>query len=180
MDFFFFLTLGEQIIFFILLSILIVMTFFYSYCKFQGDENFTILTEQTSLLEKKILSSKKASFIFKIPYFNFGKQDAIILDVFPRILLPQEQFGQAIVTAKLEDSNSRRDDYYMEALPVLLLEGGDFYLTIDIESTENNIATVLTNMVDVPIAFYYEVLGRCHLKYRKHNFIFRDEYFTAN
>lgn len=91
--------------------------------------------------------------------------------------MPYEQFNQATITCKLEDSKFRREDGYLQALPVLLSEGGEFYLTITIEATENNIEIVLANMVDVSIAFYYEVLGRCRLKYKKHYFVFCDEYF---
>lgn len=131
------------------------------YIKLQGEADVRILTSERSALVCDYIDKEKAVFSMTIPFYNGGKQEDIILDAFARVLLPQEQFDLAKVTARLEHVDRRRSDDYLEAFIVKIKQKGDFVLTLTVEAKEGiTIQEVLKDIVDITIDVYWTAVGR--------------------
>ena len=86
----------------------------------QGDSEIEILTAQRTELQLVSAEDGRAVFVAQIPLCNLSAQDGIILDAFPRHLLPQEQYDAARVESRLELLTAPREDGYFEAV---IIEG---------------------------------------------------------
>lgn len=139
---------------------LLVALVLFVYIKLQGEGDVRVLTSEHGELKCEYIDDKKAVFSMVIPFYNAGKQEDIILDAFARVLLPQEQFDMARVTALLERPERRRSDNYLEAFIVKIKQKGDFILTLTVEAKDVSIEEVLKNIVDITIDIYWTAVSR--------------------
>lgn len=145
----------------------------------QGDEKFVIETEKKSSL--KVLERGENFLVVNtiIPYNNYGKQICMVLDTFPRVLLPHEQYDKAIVTANLEQLDAPRTDGYFEAFMVYPHKSGDLSLTLRFVSQQSSIEDALQDIFDVSINIYSNGIGRNDMFIRKANLVIKKEELVA-
>lgn len=159
--------IGTMLIVF-LAVVLAVILFIAGYIMFQGDEDFRIFPSEKGQVKCEYIDEKRAVFSTVLPYRNVGKQLAMVLDVFPRLLLPKEQFDLAKVSCRIEHSDDRRDDGYMQAFISDAGDKGELIVIIEFEAKEgNSIKAVLENMVDVMLDAYTVSVGRTMPQTRK-------------
>ena len=95
-----------------------------------------------------------------IPFVNKGKQYGTIMDMFPRHLLPQEQFDNVSIQSWLTDANHERHDGYWEALIYKQRKGGTIRVRVVLTGKNGNIRKDIVGFPDMPIDIYHQVVGR--------------------
>ena len=83
-----------------------------------------------------------------------------IMDCYPRVLLPQEQFGGVRITGRVERADARRDDGYFESVLVYPKTSGVLIITLDIESQGEMPFDIIREMPDVNIDIVYQIVDR--------------------
>ena len=126
----------------------------------QGDSEIEILTAQRTALQLVSVENGKAVFAVQVPLCNLSAQDGIILDAFPRHLLPQEQYDAARVESRLELLTAPREDGYFEAVIIEGNKGNTFVLTVALTAKNGLVAEAVAGMADMPVELYYQVVGR--------------------
>lgn len=126
----------------------------------QGDAEIEILTAQRTELQLVSVEDGKGVFSAQIPLFNLASQDGIILDAFPRHLLPQEQYDAARVETRLELLTAPREDGYFEAVIIEGNKGNTLVLTVALTAKNGSLAEAVASMADMPVELYYQVVGR--------------------
>jgi len=126
----------------------------------QGDAEIEILTAQRTELQLVSVEDGKGVFSAQIPLFNLASQDGIILDAFPRHLLPQEQYDAARVESRLELLTAPREDGYFEAVIIEGNKGNTLVLTVALTAKNGSLAEAVASMADMPVELYYQVVGR--------------------
>ena len=126
----------------------------------QGDAEIEILTAQRTELQLVSVEDGKGFFSAQIPLFNLASQDGIILDAFPRHLLPQEQYDAARVESRLELLTAPREDGYFEAVIIEGNKGNTLVLTVALTAKNGLLAEAVASMADMPVELYYQVVGR--------------------
>lgn len=152
----------------LLLAVLAVLLFVAVYIMLQGDEHFCVIPEERGFVKCEHIDEAKAIFSCVLPFRNTGKQLAMVLDVFTRLLLPKEQFDMAKVSCRLESFSDRRDDGYMQAFLSDIADKGEFLLVLEIEGKDGSkMQDILDNMVDITLNVYSVSVGRAMPKTRK-------------
>ena len=123
----------------------------------------------------------KVVFSFDVPYKNTGSNEAIFLDAFVRVYLPDEQYAGALMRGRVNHPAAPRTDDYFEAR---LVPGGEAsHLTVTLEVTPRNgrktAAEALQGLPDVEIALYVERRGRMALFHNKENILIPREEMQA-
>ncbi|MBQ8682128.1 MAG: hypothetical protein IJ510_00150 [Selenomonadales bacterium] len=103
----------------------------------------------------------------EMPYMNTGKLLCTIMDCYPRVLLPQEQFSGVKITGRVERADARRDDGYFEAVLVYPQTGGTLIVTLDLEVQNENVRETLLAMPDVNVDVVYQIVDRHSLYINK-------------
>lgn len=103
----------------------------------------------------------------EMPYMNTGKQLCTIMDCYPRVLLPQEQFSGVKITGRVERIDARRNDGYFEAVLVYPQTGGTLIVTLDIEVVSDAVRETLLAMPDVNVDVVYQIVDRHSLYINK-------------
>lgn len=145
----------------------------------QGDEKFVIETQKHTPLKVLERGSNFLVVSTNIPYSNYGKQICMVLDIFPRVLLPQEQYDKATVTAHLEQAHAPRADEYFEAFMVYPNKTGDLTLTLRFFSPLLSIEDSLKDIFDVTINIYSNGIGRNEMFIRKTGLVVQKEELVA-
>ncbi len=133
----------------------------------QGDEQLVIQTEKRTPLVMTKKTDNIVEMATTVRYFNFGKQDATIIDAFTRHMLPKEQFDRLRVYSRLEHSSSPRDDGYFEAMLVHKNTGGNLVVTLVFERKEDSFADAFAEIVDFPVEIYCHAVGRNDMYIKK-------------
>ena len=101
--------------------------------------------------EKVILLPKRATK---------GRQNGTIMDLFPRPLLPEEQFDSVKVDAWAMDINRPRHDGYFEAVIIKPRKGGTIRVYVTLKGKNGNIREDIKGFPYMNIDIYYQVVGR--------------------
>ena len=129
---------------------------------------------QAKLLSK---TEDKVVFSMDVPYENKSSSEAIFLDAFVRIYLPDEQYNGALLRGRVNHPQAPRTDDYFEAR--LVPPGEKDYLTVTFELTPRNgkktAKEALLGMPDVEVALYVERRGRMELFHNKENILLTKE-----
>ncbi len=133
----------------------------------QGDEQLVIQTEKRTPLVMTKKTDRTVEMTTTVHYFNFGKQDATIIDAFTRHMLPKEQFDRLQVYSRLEHSSTPRDDGYFEAMLVYKNTGGNLVVTLVFERKEDSFADAFAAIVDFPVEIYCHAVGRNDMYIKK-------------
>lgn len=126
----------------------------------QGDAHFQFIVDQRTDFTLTEISKEAATFRTVVPFVNNGTQDGTLMDVFPRHFLPCEQFDAVDTDSRLTLDSADRNDGYWEAYIVPKNTGGSIILTVKFTAKNGNIATVLEEMVDMPIDIVFQVVAR--------------------
>ena len=114
-------------------------------------------------------SAEKIMFSVDVPYENKSGNEAIFLDAFVRIYLPDEQYNGALLRGQVNHPQAPRTDDYFEARLVPPKEAD--HLTVTFELTPRNgkqtAREALLGMPDVEVAMYVERRGRMELFHNK-------------
>lgn len=103
----------------------------------------------------------------EMPYMNTGKQLCTIMDCYPRVLLPEEQFSGVKITGRVERIDARRNDGYFEAVLVYPQTGGTLIVTLDLEVQNDDVRKTLMAMPDVNVDVVYQIVDRHSLYINK-------------
>lgn len=133
---------------------------------------------RASLLSR---TDDKLVFAFDVPYRNTGTHEAIFLDAFVRVYLPDEQYNGALVRGRVNHPAAPRTDDYFEAR---LVPGGEAgRLTVTLEVTPRNGSAdakeALLGLPDFEVALYVERRGRMALFHNKENILLSHEELQA-
>jgi hypothetical protein len=145
----------------------------------QGDTEIEILTAQRTELQLVSAEDGRAVFVVQIPLCNLSAQDGIILDAFPRHLLPQEQYDAARVESRLELLTAPREDGYFEAVIIEGNKGNSFVLTVSLTAKNGLVAEAVAGMADMPVELYYQIVGRGECTLHKERLVLSAAEFRA-
>ena len=126
----------------------------------QGNEGITILVKRRTPFVVEDISFDQVVLTTDIPFVNKGKQYGTIMDMFPRHLLPEEQFDNVQIHSWLTDANKERHDGYWEALVYKQRKGGTIRLRVILTGKNGNIRKDVVGFPDMPIDIYHQVVGR--------------------
>ena len=82
------------------------------------------------------------------------------MDLFPRPLLPEEQFDSVKVDAWAMDINRPRHDGYFEAVIIKPRKGGTIRVYVTLIGKSGNIREDIKGFPYMNIDIYYQVVGR--------------------
>lgn len=133
----------------------------------QGDEQLVIQTDKRTPLVMTKNTDDVVEMTTTVRYFNFGKQDATIIDAFTRHMLPKEQFDLLRVHSRLEYGQSPRDDGYFEAMLVYKKTGGSLNVTLTFERKAESFEKAFAEIVDFPVEIYCHAVGRNDMYIKK-------------
>ena len=141
----------------------------------QGNCKFVFLVSERSGFKLTSLTKESATFVTVIPFANKGTQDGTIVDLFPRHLLPQEQFDAVKTESYLAHADFDRADGYWEAMIIPFGTGGKIKLTVKFTAKEGDIVSALAGMVDMPIELICQTVGRSYWQLGKTRLIMPKE-----
>ena len=151
-----------------LVSVLGGLLLIAGYITIQGDEDFRIFPAEKGPVKCEYIDEEKAVFSCTLTYRNTGKQLAMVLDIFPRLLLPREQFDIARVSCRIEHPIDRRDDGYMQAFLSDAGDKGELVLVLEMQVKEGKkMEEILEDMVDITLNTYTISVGRTMPKTKK-------------
>lgn len=131
------------------------------YAKTKATDNSQIVVSEKTPLCLESLTDEEAIFSVQMPLRNTGKEDGVMLDVFARAFLPQEQFSEAVCFTHVETVDRRRNDNYFEAM--ILPSGAETMLVVTLRYVAQNkkkMRDIMENMVDMDVAMYLNGAGR--------------------
>ena len=126
----------------------------------QGNEDIIIMVKRRTPFVVEDISFDQVVLSTDIPFVNRGKQYGTIMDMFPRHLLPQEQFDNVQIQSWLTDAKAERHDGYWEALVYKQRQGGTIRVRVVMTANSGNIRKDLVGFPDMPIDIYNQVVGR--------------------
>ena len=134
----------------------------------QGNENVKLLVKRRSQLRLEDREFNQVTLALDIPFVNTGKQYGTIMDLFPRHLLPQEQFDDVKIESwSTHVERGERHDGYFESWIVKPGKGGTVRLRLILTGKSGNIERDLANIPDFNIDMYYQVVGRTDYRITK-------------
>lgn len=159
----------------VILIIAILYVAFRFYCVQQGNERITMLVKRRSPFVVEDISFDKVVLVCDIPFVNKGKQNGTIMDLYPRHLLPQEQFDNVHIESWTTDANHERHDRYWEATIIEPRQGGMVRLRLIITGIHGNIKKDLIGFPDMNIDIVYQVVGRSDWHIAKNRLVLTSE-----
>ncbi len=126
----------------------------------QGNERIVMLTKRRTPFAVEDLTFNQVTLVCDIPFVNKGRQNGTIMDLYPRHLLPQEQFDNVHVESWTTDASKNRHDGYWEAVIIEPRKGGTVRLRLILTSRNGNIHKDLVGFPDMSIDIVYQVVGR--------------------
>ena len=126
----------------------------------QGDAKMVPDIRHRTPFVVETISFDRVVFSCEIPIKNRGKQLGTIIDCFPRVQLPQEQYKASRVNAWLMLTSRERDDGYWEAFILESNVSETIRLRVAMNSTSGNIREDLKNFPDMSIDIYFQIVAR--------------------
>lgn len=127
----------------------------------QGDAKMLLDVKKRTSAVKLKATDECLYFDVEVPFKNIGKQEATIFDVYMRIYLPQEQYGDVLLRGKVNLKHVLREDDYFESM--LIPAGTGPALLLRFEAYAKNgksLADAIAGLPDVDVALYAEYRGR--------------------
>ncbi|HIU64007.1 MAG TPA: hypothetical protein IAB06_03060 [Candidatus Avacidaminococcus intestinavium] len=161
-----------MILLYIIVSIVVLIVaiigLMWIYSKFVPKDDTNIQVEKRTPLVLEKITEKEALLSTEFVIENPTREETIIMDVFARPYLPQEQFDRVIVSAHIERISERRNDSYFEAS--VLQEHSNWPLIMTLKFTsryDESITKALADMVDMDVALYFDGILRKYVHTRK-------------
>lgn len=134
---------------------------YWAFVKNQGDAELELKVDERTPFEVVNIDEKSVTLRTKVAMVNKGKQIGTIMDCYARHLLPYEQFDGVKVESRICREHAVREDDYFEAYLLKRTTRVNLYLEVTlIARKEEDIKTVLTHMVDMPIDIVYQAVTR--------------------
>lgn len=156
----------------ILVAIIVVLAIFYILYRLfvwkQGNENVVLLIKRRTPFVVEHRDFASVTLYTDIPFVNKGTQLGTIMDLFPRHLLPCEQFDRVTVNSwgqHLERTN--RQDGYFESYIVKPKTGGTVRIHVTFTGINGNIINDIEGLPDMNLDIYYQVVGRTFYRITK-------------
>lgn len=130
----------------------------------QPKHKFVFDVAKRTKAELTVKTDDKLCFSVDVPFTNEGGDEGLVLDAFPRIYLPQEQYDKALVRGKINLKDVPRDDDYFEAL--VMPKGEHKTMTVKFELTPMHGASLkeaVSGLPDFDVALFWECRGRENL-----------------
>ena len=140
---------------------------FWLFCRKQGDCDFRLLKAKRTPFRVEKMDQMSAVLTCTVPIKNVGRQGGTIIDCFPRLYLPREQYEATKVRGLVSDVNRPREDEYWEALIVYAGKSVDLRVKLTLSATTGNILRDLETFPDMPIDIIFQTVGRSDWEYRK-------------
>ncbi len=126
----------------------------------QGDEQIVMIPKRRTPLMIEDISFNSVVLTTDIPFTNKGRQNGTIMDLYPRHLLPQEQFDNVHIESWTTDLARPRHDGYWEAVIIEPRKGGMIRLHLIMTAKSGNIRTDMKDMPTMHVDIVYQVVGR--------------------
>lgn len=126
----------------------------------QGDEHIVLLPKRKTNFQLLDMTFDSITLFCDIPFVNKGRQNGTIMDLFPRHLLPEEQFDAVKVESWTMDMNRPRNDGYFESVIIEPRKGGTIRLYVTLKAKNGNIRDALIGFPYMNIDIVYQVVGR--------------------
>ncbi len=130
------------------------------FCWRHGDENILIAGHRRTKFVLEDMSFNQMVLVTDIPFSNRGKQNGTIMDLYPRHLLPQEQFDAVHVESWTTNANAERHDGYWPAEIIEPRKGGVIRLRVILTGKSGSIRNDAKGFPDMNIDIVYQVVGR--------------------
>lgn len=141
----------------------------------QGNEEIVMLPKRRTQFEVEDISFNQVTLVSDIPFVNKGRQNGTIMDLYPRHLLPQEQFDQVSITSWTTDAAEERHDGYWKSVIIEPRKGGTVRLRLILNAKTGNIRKDLVGFPDMNIDIVYQVVGRSDWHISKNRLILTAE-----
>ena len=115
-------------------------------------------------------SDSFAQFTVKVPLKNETGIDLTIVDAFPRILLPEEQYKSARVFGRAVFGEDGREDGYWEAVIIPRRTGANLTLVLEITSEDGRMERALAKLPDFNVDLYWQTVCRNPIRIEKARF----------
>lgn len=133
---------------------------FHIFSWYQGDAIFYIEAKKRTPFQIKQSNRQSITVEAIVPFKNIGKQPGTIMDFYPRILLPQEQFNRCYVCARLTNVAKPREDSYWESTIFYPKQKNKIKVIITLSSKTGSIQEDIQQFPDMPIDLVYQAVGR--------------------
>jgi len=157
----------------LLALILIVVLFIWNLRRshFAQDKLVLVRTDKRSKARLTQKSDDRICFEITVPYENNSNDEAIFLDAFTRIYLPDEQYDGACVRARVNNEAAPREDDYFEALIFHAGDKGNLILKFEVtpRNGKKTAEEALRGIPDFDFALYVERRSRGPLFHSKDN-----------
>lgn len=148
----------------VLVTIAVIIAVFYLLFRLfvlkQGNEQVVLLPKRKTNFQVADMNFESITLFCDIPFVNKGRQNGTIMDLFPRHLLPQEQFDAVKVEIWAMDNNRPRHDGYFEAVIIKPKKGGTIRVYVKLIGKSGNIREDLKEFPYMNIDIFYQVVGR--------------------
>ena len=131
------------------------------YIYLKGKEKFIVDVEKRTAAKLISVDTDKIIFNVAVPVKNDGREEAAILDAFTRIYLPEKQYSEGLLRARVNLSGNPRNDEYFEA--ILMPAGANINLIVSFEliAQKNfDFKQGLMDMPEVDVALFLDCRGR--------------------
>ena len=144
----------------IIVAIAVLYLLFRLFALKQGDEKVILLPKRATNFQVSDRNFESITLFCDVPFVNKGRQNGTIMDLFPRLLLPEEQFDSVKVDAWAMDINRPRHDGYFEAVIIKPRKGGTIRVYVTLIGKSGNIREDIKGFPYMNIDIYYQVVGR--------------------
>jgi hypothetical protein len=144
----------------IIVAIAVLYLLFRLFALKQGDEKVILLPKRATNFQVSDRNFESITLFCDVPFVNKGRQNGTIMDLFPRPLLPEEQFDSVKVDAWAMDINRPRHDGYFEAVIIKPRKGGTIRVYVTLTGKSGNIREDIKGFPYMNIDIYYQVVGR--------------------
>ena len=144
----------------IIVAIAVLYLLFRLFALKQGDEKVILLPKRATNFQVSDRNFESITLFCDVPFVNKGRQNGTIMDLFPRPLLPEEQFDSVKVDAWAMDINRPRHDGYFEAVIIKPRKGGTIRVYVTLIGKSGNIREDIKGFPYMNIDIYYQVVGR--------------------
>lgn len=126
----------------------------------QGNEQVVLLPKRKTNFQVADMNFESITLFCDIPFVNKGRQNGTIMDLFPRHLLPEEQFDAVKVETWAMDIDRPRHDGYFEAVIIKPRKGGTIRVYVKLIGKSGNIREDIKGFPYMNIDVLYQVVGR--------------------
>ncbi|MCX7971180.1 MAG: hypothetical protein N3A57_06415 [Negativicutes bacterium] len=128
--------------------------------KWQGEAVFVFSVAERGPWRLQAKDEREMIIAAAFPFSNQGRQDGTLIDVFPRVQLPEEQYDLARIRARLYWQEKSRTDDYWECFIFPKGFRGWLVLEITVTARDGTLSAACRQLPDFPVDIYYQAVSR--------------------